>query len=233
MDRVETDRFVLVTGATWAAVTGVRTDDVPATVDEVRAAARERGRTRVTWNIGPSSRPLDLERRLLEAGLREAGVSTLAALALAREPEPGPSGGDVRTVDSLADFRIANEIRWDAFDVDPERRAEEEANLESLWRAAQAGGVVVSFLGLVDRRPAATAMGLFGDRGCFLIGGATLPWARSRGLYRALVRARWDEAVRRGTPALAVGADLATSYRILLRLGFEEVCRIRRLEDRA
>jgi len=231
MDRVETDRFVLVTGPTWASVTGVRTDDVAATVEEVRAAARERGRTRITWNIGPSSRPLDLEQRLRGLALGETPGTLLAGLALTREPEPGPPGVEVRVVDSLADFRAASEIGWEAFATDAERRAEKEAQLEQLWRAARAGGAVVHFLAFADGRPAATATGVFGSRGCFLIGGATLPWARGRGLYRALVRARWDEAVRRGTPALAVGADLATSYPILIRLGFVEVCRIRRLED--
>jgi hypothetical protein len=45
------------------------------------------------------------------------------------------------------------------------------------------------------------------------------------------VRARWDEAVRRGTPALVVQANPATSLPILLRLGFVEVCTQRRLED--
>jgi hypothetical protein len=64
-----------------------------------------------------------------------------------------------------------------------------------------------------------------------LIGGSTAPWARGRGLYRALVRARWDYAVARGTPALATHAVPDTSYPILRRLGFEDVCTIRRLED--
>jgi GNAT superfamily N-acetyltransferase len=232
MDRVETPEFVLVTGPAWASVAGVRTDDVAATVEEVRAAARTRGRNRVTWSIGPSSRPLDLEQRLRELGLAAPDVNELAALALAHEPEPAPDGVHVRVVDTFADFQIANEIRWAAFSIADDRRAEEEANLELLWETARGGGVALTFLASADGRPAATAFGVFGERGCFLIGGATLPEARGRGLYRALVRARWDEAVRRGTPALAVAADPATSYPILLRLGFTEVCRVRRLEDR-
>jgi len=44
------------------------------------------------------------------------------------------------------------------------------------------------------------------------------------------VRARWDEAVRRGTPALAVGAG-AMSRPILERLGFVQVLEFRRLES--
>jgi predicted N-acetyltransferase YhbS len=61
--------------------------------------------------------------------------------------------------------------------------------------------------------------------------GSTAVWARGRGLYRALVRARWDDAVERGTPALAVMANPDTYYPILERLGFEDVCTVQRLED--
>jgi hypothetical protein len=45
------------------------------------------------------------------------------------------------------------------------------------------------------------------------------------------VRARWDDAVARGTPALVTEALRDTSYPILKRLGFTDVCTIRRLED--
>ena len=47
------------------------------------------------------------------------------------------------------------------------------------------------------------------------------------------MRARWDDAVARGTPALVTQANPATSYPILKRLGFEDVCEIVRLEDAA
>jgi GNAT superfamily N-acetyltransferase len=53
----------------------------------------------------------------------------------------------------------------------------------------------------------------------YLAGGGTRPDRRGRGAYRALVRARWDAAVERGTPALTVGAG-AMSRPILERLGF-------------
>ena len=40
----------------------------------------------------------------------------------------------------------------------------------------------------------------------FLAGATTLPDYRGRGAFRALVRARWEAAEERGTPALIVGA---------------------------
>ena len=46
------------------------------------------------------------------------------------------------------------------------------------------------------------------------------------GRYRALVAARWEDAVARGTPVLVTQAG-AMSRPILARLGFREVCEIR------
>jgi hypothetical protein len=92
-------------------------------------------------------------------------------------------------------------------------------------------GVPVVFLAEIDGRPAATAMSIPSERGVLLIAGSTAAWARGRGLYRGLVRARWDDAVARGTPGLVVMANPETSYPILKRLGFEDVCTVRRLED--
>ena len=51
-----------------------------------------------------------------------------------------------------------------------------------------------------------------------------------RGLYRALVRARWDYAAELGTPALVVHAQ-ETSRSILERCGFEVVCTMYELES--
>ena len=53
----------------------------------------------------------------------------------------------------------------------------------------------------------------------------------SSDIYRALVRARWDDAVRLGAGALVVNANVDTSYPILERLGFRAVGRIRLLAD--
>jgi hypothetical protein len=92
-------------------------------------------------------------------------------------------------------------------------------------------GTPLTFLALLDGKPAATGMTIASDRGVFLIAGSTAAWARGRGLYRALVRARWEYAVERGTPALVTEALVDTSYPILQRLGFTDVGTIWRLEE--
>jgi GNAT superfamily N-acetyltransferase len=66
--------------------------------------------------------------------------------------------------------------------------------------------------------------------GLLLYGGATHPRARGRGAYRALIRARWDEAAARGTPALITQGG-SMSRPILERLGFERVGEVHILLD--
>jgi GNAT superfamily N-acetyltransferase len=55
--------------------------------------------------------------------------------------------------------------------------------------------------------------------GVALMGGDVLPSARRRGVYRALVHARWEHAVARGTPLLVVQAG-HMSEPVLKGLGF-------------
>ena len=104
--------------------------------------------------------------------------------------------------------------------------AESRAMLADRWRdtpnvthAAWLDGVIVS-AGTCAPTP----------HGLLLYGGATLPRARRRGAYRALLRARWDEAVARGTPALITQGG-SMSRPILERVGFEAVGHIHMLLD--
>jgi GNAT superfamily N-acetyltransferase len=107
------------------------------------------------------------------------------------------------------------------------RLAEAEAMFER--RRARPGGQWLAYL---DGRAVAWGTAVAGPRGLYLAGGATLPEARGRGAYRALVRARWDYAAQLGTPALTVGAQ-ETSRPILERLGFERICTMYELETDA
>ena len=91
-------------------------------------------------------------------------------------------------------------------------------------------GRFLKYLAYVDGEPVAQATAAFSEHGVTLFGGATLPQARGRGAYRALVAARWQDAVARGTPVLVTQAG-AQSRPILTRLGFREVCEIRVLVD--
>jgi hypothetical protein len=168
----------------------------------------------------------ELRRR----GFRDDRTPLLHALALADEPPAAP-GVDVRRVETFEEFALARELQWDAFGAPRERRERIRPHLRSEFDDTHESGNPVVFLAFVDGRPAATATAVLAERGVFMIAGSTVAWARGRGCYRALVRARWDLAVELGTPGLVTHAVPGTSYPILKRLGFEDVCTLRRLKE--
>lgn len=233
VDRFADERVCVMQGSTWAAVSGVRVDagDVAALVTEVRE--RVPADKSLTWWLDPDSRPADLHDRLLALGLtepRDRG-SLLHAVACLKEPPARPAGVEVRRVATFEDFLAAYEVMWEAFATPAERREAQRPHLRSEFEAATSADVPVTFLALVDGRPAGVGRSVYSDRGVFLIAGCVAEWARGRGVYRSLVRARWDDAVARGTPALISEALPDTSYPILRSVGFVDVCTIRRLED--
>jgi len=233
--RILTDHYCLVLGPSpyFSEVQLPRLGDaLEELVAEIRAHVRESGHRDTIWWIGRAATPEDLPERLLTLGFREPPdrVLELVALAIERAPEFGPTDIEVGQVGSLDEFVAAAQVMWEAFDTAPERRESQAAAHEESFRAEQEHGSTATFLASLDGRVVAAGRAGYCERGGLLFGGATLPEARGRGAYRALVRARWDEAVRRGTPALVTQAA-PTSEPILRRLGFEEVCRLRRLED--
>jgi hypothetical protein len=233
VDRFADERVCVLQGNTWAAVSGVRVDasDVDALVAEVRERVTV-GKS-LTWWLDPDIKPPDLHERLLSLGLREPEDrgSVLHGLACVAEPPPGPRGVEVTRVETFDDHLAATEVMWEAFGTRPERREAQRPHLRSEFEAARNAGCPMTFLAQLEGRPAGVGRSVYSDRGVFVIAGCVVEWARGRGVYRALVRARWDDAVARGTPALVTEALPDTSYPILKRIGFVEVCTIRRLED--
>lgn len=230
--RTMDDRVCVIQGPLWAAVSGVNVagHEVEALLAEVRE--RIPPEKSQTWWLGPSTQPTDLHERLVALGLTEADPPLLHGLALTEPPGEPPPDVEVHRVETLEDFAASREVQWDAFGTPEQKRADNRARNREDFEESMRFEVPITFLATLEGKPAATAMAIPSERGVLLIGGSTASWARGRGLYRALVRARWDLAVARGTPALVVEAIPDTSYPILLGLGFEEVCTIRRLEDR-
>ena len=181
---------------------------------------------RASWWLTERSTPADVEAQLLAAGATRVEDDYLHAGMLATSAPPeAPAAVTVRRADTAAEFIDARRLIDDIFD-NPHmpRRSDEELAREF----AEKPDVV--YAGFVDGRIAGAGRVSFARCGGFLSGGATAQWARGRGVYRALVKARWDAAAARGTPALAVGAG-PMSAPILRRLGFEQVLQLRRLES--
>jgi hypothetical protein len=227
-ERIVTDRYVLWLGAGddpgWNVAQRFRFD--PGELDEVRAEIhdhlRERGRGACTWEVGTHARPVDLVERLLAVGLVDDEPTALAVgMVLSEPPAPAPADVEVRRVETDGEFFEAERIAAIAFGAPEEPRPR---------RYVRDPNNTI-YLAYVDGRAVARASAAFGERGATLFGGSTLPEGRGRGAYRALVAARWDDAVARGIPLLVTQAG-PMSRPILARLGFRAVCEIRILVDR-
>jgi len=205
----------------------------PAAFDETRAVARawfrELGRERFTWWVADSATPGDLCDRLTALG---AEPEVELAAMVRDEPPPVADGVTARPIESLEEHLAFRELVWEAFDVPEDVRAAGRAQREQAWRDYVAMDHQVIFVALLDDTIAAGASVILKPTGGFLLGGNTRPELRGRGAYRALVRARWDEAERRGTPLLGVHAG-PMSRPILERLGFRTVSHVHVFADRA
>lgn len=230
------ERMCVVVAPTFAIVTSINAaeEDVSSLLDEVRELIPEGVKT--DWYLGPSTRPPGLADHLLTVGLRKPadGSGTLHALLLDREPTGIAANVETREVVTMSDFAAASEVRWEAFRLTQAEREHERGFLavyyEEYLRTKDHS--TISFVATLDGRVAGSASALLSDRGLFLVGGATAPWARRRGVYRALVAARWRYAAARRTPALTVQATHDTSSPALRRMGFNSVCTMRHLEGR-
>jgi GNAT superfamily N-acetyltransferase len=212
-----------------ATVQRVRLDPgtVEQTLAEVRALLRELGREGAEWELGESSTPPGLVEELLALGLRriEADPVTIGMALQGRPSWETPAGVAARRVTDVDELVRAREVQHVAFG--DTRRVDRQRAADDFEREGIDGS---TFLAWVDGEPAAAGYAAYTPHGLILFGGATLPEARGRGAYRALVAARADEATDRGTPLLVTHAG-QMSRPILERLGFVPVARIDRLID--
>ncbi|HEX6700269.1 MAG TPA: GNAT family N-acetyltransferase [Gaiellaceae bacterium] len=232
---VDTGRFALWLGrsddpeSTVAQRFRLKADEVEPTVEEVRRIVRERGRRASTWEVADSATPPDLVERLERLGIVPFAEEPVAVgMVLTEEPPAAPPGVEARRVEGFEEYVLAHEIAFDVFGMPKDRREAALARAKDVYGESPNEG----YLAFVDGEPVGMGTARFTDAAAVLYAGSVLPHARGRGAYRALVRARWDAAVARGTPALVTHAG-SMSLPILRRLGFREVATIRILIDEA
>jgi hypothetical protein len=229
-ERIETDRYTLCLGAgsTWNTVQRQRfpLDEVDEVLAEVRAELRARGRNRTQWEVG-SSAPAGLVDALLERGLVRDKDPYAVALVLTREPPPMAPIFTARRVETLEELEAASLVQWEAFGSTPEEIEEARRLLPGRFRDSPNLRHAVWLEGEIVCTGTASPT----EQGLLLYGGATTVRARGRGAYRALIRARWDDAVALGTPALITQGG-SMSRPILERLGFERVGEVHMLLDK-
>lgn len=224
---VDTERYfaAIVGGGKYVNVCRLHVDpaDAADVLGEVRALAPS---AVGSWQT--DSAPL--ADALVAAGARLPGPpldAKFTALATSTAPPPVP-GVDVRRIDTLDDYLLGLEIALTAEQYTDEVRAERRREAKAVYER-RSSGPSMEWLASIDGEPVAHGRAFPGPRGLLLDGAATLPSARGRGAYRALIAARWEEAVARGTPALVVQAA-ETSRPILERCGFETVCTMYEVE---
>jgi GNAT superfamily N-acetyltransferase len=171
--------------------------------------------------VGTHAEPPDLVDRLQALGLVDDEPTPLAVGMVLTQPPAGPATGlEVRRAETDEEHLAAEQIAAVAFGGPVPTE---------ITRKPDPRNVV--YLAYLDGKPVARGSASFSEHGVSLFGGSTLPEARGHGAYRALVQARWEEAVARGTPVLVTQAS-PMSRPILARLGFRELCEIRILVDR-
>jgi GNAT superfamily N-acetyltransferase len=194
----------------------------PSAVTAEARRAHETGRT-VEWKVYAHDVPTELPELLERAGFQADEAETLVVYDLTGPPtEPVAAElAEVREVTDAATFADALTVSEAAFG--PSGRA----TLHE-FRNRLADPTVRLFVAYLDRRPVAAGRLELPDRRAFagLWGGGTVPEARSRGVYRSLVRARAEFARRRGYQYLTVDAR-ETSRPILERIGFVRLTGIR------
>jgi GNAT superfamily N-acetyltransferase len=217
----------LPAGLPIAGVSPERIDesDLEQVVHEVRRFLLAEGRTGV-WIVPEAVSPPDLAERLQTLGMRPSDLPGLeargAAMVAIQAPPPRQTDVVTRRAASFEEFLAAQRVVGDAFELDETMRRAFEERAERLWSVESANGPDATFVALLDGEIVAMAVASFGNTAVHLGGSGTRPDRRGRGAYAALVRARWDAAVERGTPALTVAAG-AMSRPILEHLGFSIV----------
>lgn len=202
---------------------------VPAALEEARRLARAAGVTEVVWWVGELTPPGTADA-LLRCGLIPyVEEPVLISLTIDRPPPAVPEV-DVRRVADLETYREALEVNWDAWGMPREARERRRASAPEAWESQEASGVIEHHLARLAGRPAGFGRLVATGAAGVLMGGSVAPWARGRGVYRALVRARWEATVARGTPCLVTSAG-AMSAPVLARLGFARIGEVRLLRD--
>jgi GNAT superfamily N-acetyltransferase len=199
---------------------------VGAAIAEARAVVRAHGRSLLAWLVGPEHRWLGPE--LARHGLVHADTPGFEAIenamALVRRPDANTPGGVVvALVTSFEDYAASQQVTNEAFEMPEEMREDMKAALPERYAEYETpGNPLRQFIATLEGRVVGSAAAGLGPAGVNLFGGAVRADARGRGVYRALVLARWELAVAQGTPALTVQAG-RMSMPILERLGFELV----------
>jgi ribosomal protein S18 acetylase RimI-like enzyme len=184
------------------------------------------------WLVGPTSRPGDLEDRLIAAGLQLVGDSL--GMALDMDDRPGGAGGRAveqgpvgLTIEPVVD--AAGLDRWRT--VQQRGLGLDDEATEAWFVAHRRPGFdpelpLRNWVASIDGVAVAAAALFVGAGVAGIYNVCTVPEARGRGIAGAVTAAALDEAAARGL-RLAVLGSSDMGYPVYRRLGFQDVSRLR------
>lgn len=188
-------------------------------IDGARSWMGAHGRDTFTWYLGASATPADLAARLRVRGAEPDPEDPVAfPMVLDHAPAAAP-GIEVLPVTDMEAWARCREIVGECYHMPEADRVAARTRLAEEWGYARADGNR-RFLARVDGEIVAYALLQHLLVGPPSLGGAaTLPAARGRGAFRALLCACWEAATALGEPALVTLAD-AAGRPVLEHLGF-------------
>lgn len=223
-DKLVTESYTYIAGPKNAWILQIAEPDV----DWARAETRRRGLSLAEWWVGWSTPP-GIADELLRHGLVPDDEPVLTGMTCTTEP-PAEPHIDVRPLETTAQYLEAIAVDWEVWSVTDAERERRRATEVERFEENQAGGSVHHWAAYVDGAPVGFGRAIDLDEGAALMGGAVLPAARGRGIYRALVHARWEHAAGRSAPLLVVQAG-RMSAPVLAGLGFQSHGEIRLFAD--
>jgi hypothetical protein len=171
-----------------------------------------------SWKVYEHDAPPDLRGRLLRAGFEADPPDAVMVLDLTNIPQSlaQQPAADVRRIErreDLGDVIRVMEVVWGGSFA---------WMLDRLGGHLAIPGYLSIYVAYVDDKPACAGWTYYNLKGNFagLWGGSTVPALRGRGLYRAVLAARVQEAAARGYSYATVDAG-EMSAPIVLRHGFE------------
>lgn len=207
------------------AVYRVRADEsrLAALIDEVQAL--HVGRTS-RWNVVDTVDTSALARALAANGYAATFVHDARVIAVDRYEPRAAAGIVVERVTDERRLRDCWRVNEAAFEQDGDY-TDDDVAIE-LGQCAPADARVQRFVVYLDGEPVCSAgINFFDALGFgFLWGGGTVPAARGRGAYSAVVAARIEWARRRGVDLVGLYAREQTSSPVLAAQGFDRVGRM-------
>jgi ribosomal protein S18 acetylase RimI-like enzyme len=196
---------------------------LPALIAEIEPLHRRFGSR---WTVADTVDVAALEEALDAAGYAPVDVHDARVIAVADFALRPVAGVEVRRVDTEAALRDCWRVNEIAFGRDGDY-TERDVAIE-LAQCAGESGRVHRFVGYDGGEPVCSAgINLYPDhRFGFLWGGGTVPAARGKGIYSAVVAARVAAAVARGIDFVGLYARVGSSSPIVARQGFDAVGRM-------